>query len=35
MDNRAEQAHEKVDNEEAEKDKVPASFWKGMFMSKR
>jgi hypothetical protein len=29
MDNRAEQAHEKVDNEEAEKDKVPASFWKG------
>ncbi|KAL1799798.1 hypothetical protein ACET3X_000140 [Alternaria dauci] len=29
MDNRAEQAHEKVDNKDAEKDKVPASFWKG------
>jgi hypothetical protein len=30
MDNRAEQAHEKVSNEDAEKDKVPSSFWKGM-----
>lgn len=30
MDNRAEQAHEKVSNEEAEKDKVPGGFWKGM-----
>ncbi|KAI4656056.1 hypothetical protein J4E93_000772 [Alternaria ventricosa] len=29
MDNRAEQAHEKVSNEEAEKDKVPGGFWKG------
>jgi hypothetical protein len=29
MDNRAEQAHEKVSNEEAEKDKVPSGFWKG------
>jgi hypothetical protein len=29
MDNRAEQAHEKVSNEDAEKDKVPGGFWKG------
>ncbi|RMZ71655.1 conserved serine-rich [Pyrenophora seminiperda CCB06] len=29
MSNRAEQAHERVSNEDAEKDKVPASFWKG------
>jgi hypothetical protein len=29
MDNRAEQAHEKVSNEDAEKDKVPSGFWKG------
>jgi hypothetical protein len=30
MDNRAEQAHEKVSNKDAEKDKVPGGFWKGM-----
>ena len=29
MSNRAEQAHERVSNEEADKDKVPSSFWKG------
>jgi hypothetical protein len=29
MDQRAEKAHEQVSNEDAEKDKVPASFWKG------
>lgn len=29
MKNRAEQAHEQVSNEDADKDKVPASFWKG------
>ncbi|KAJ4378092.1 hypothetical protein N0V83_000924 [Neocucurbitaria cava] len=29
MDNRAEQAHEKVANEDAAKDKVPSGFWKG------
>lgn len=29
MDNRAEQAHEKVPNEDASKDKVPSEFWKG------
>lgn len=29
MDNRAEQAHEKVANEDAGKDKVPDGFWKG------
>lgn len=29
MSNRAEQAHERVSNEEAKKDKVPVSFWKG------
>lgn len=29
MKKRAEQAHEQVSNEDAEKDKVPASFWKG------
>jgi hypothetical protein len=31
MDNRAEQAHESVSNEEAEKDKVPSGYWKGMY----
>jgi len=31
MNNRAEQAHEQVSNEEAEKDKVPSGFWKGMY----
>jgi len=30
MDNRAEKAHEQVSNEDAEKDKVPSGFWKGM-----
>lgn len=30
MSNRAEQAHERVSNEDAEKDKVPSSYWKGM-----
>jgi hypothetical protein len=30
MSNRAEQAHESVDNKDAEKDKVPSGFWKGM-----
>ncbi|KAL6711201.1 hypothetical protein ACN47E_005732 [Coniothyrium glycines] len=29
MKHRAEQAHEQVSNEDAEKDKVPRSFWKG------
>ena len=29
MDQRAEKAHEQVSNEEAEKDKVPKSFWSG------
>jgi hypothetical protein len=29
MSNRAEQAHESVSNEEAEKDKVPSGYWKG------
>jgi hypothetical protein len=31
MENRAEQAYEQVSNEDAEKDKVPDSFWKGMW----
>jgi hypothetical protein len=30
MSNRAEQAHESADNADAEKDKVPAGYWKGM-----
>jgi hypothetical protein len=29
MDQRAEKAHEQVSNEDAEKDKVPKSFWSG------
>lgn len=29
MDQRAEKAHEQVSNEDAEKDKVPKSFWAG------
>jgi hypothetical protein len=29
MSNRAEQAHESVSNEDAEKDKVPSGYWKG------
>jgi len=35
MSNRAEQAHERVSNEDAEKDKVPSGFWKGMLLSHR
>lgn len=34
MKRRAEQAHEQVSNEDAEKDKVPASFWKGKAQQK-
>lgn len=34
MNNRAEQAHERVSNEDTEKDKVPQSFWKGMLFSR-
>jgi hypothetical protein len=29
MSNRAEQAHESVDNKDTEKDKVPSGYWKG------
>lgn len=34
MKNRAEKAHEQVSNEDADKDKVPASFWKGKALLK-